>query len=302
MTTKNVLLNAIRIDGGTQARTGLDLAVVAEYREVIQAGGTLPPAVVFFDGAETWLAGGFHRYHAYVGEGKASMPCEVRPGTLREAILFACGDNATHGLRRTKDDKRKAVGMLLADAEWTLLSNQQIAKLCAVSHTFVNNQRTALTAPPPVTGGATGTGNVSPPKVAPKAPAAPKEPPAPPPAAEKTEAEKLSEQAAEDAHGGSELSEMLASAEAEAAELREQVKAASADDQKAETMKWQRMCQTAQRRQQELQQVVGDRESELRRHVATLRRIGKAVGEDEEIGMKLAATVEAFVKHAKVSA
>lgn len=64
-------------------------------------------------------------------------PSDVRTGTQRDAILFACGANATHGLRRTNDDKRKAVGVLLADAVWSKMSDREIARLCKVSNMLV---------------------------------------------------------------------------------------------------------------------------------------------------------------------
>jgi hypothetical protein len=62
---------------------------------------------------------------------------EVWPGTLRDAILFAAGANDRHGLRRSREDKRRAVETLLADAEWAAWSDREIARRCAVSHPLV---------------------------------------------------------------------------------------------------------------------------------------------------------------------
>jgi hypothetical protein len=62
--------------------------------------------------------------------GKA--PCEIRQGSLRDAILFACGANAVHGLRRTNKDKRRAVRTLLKDPEWSQWTDVEIARRCAV--------------------------------------------------------------------------------------------------------------------------------------------------------------------------
>lgn len=135
---KKLNLNTIRIDGGTQSRVGLSESTVAEYVESLDS---LPPVVVFFDGADHWLADGFHRLHAYRSAGKASVPADVRTGTQREAVLFSLGANAAHGLRRTNADKRKAVQTLLGDAEWTEWSDRKIAEACGVSNTFVSNLR-----------------------------------------------------------------------------------------------------------------------------------------------------------------
>lgn len=57
------------------------------------------------------------------------------------AVLYACGANAAHGLRRTNADKRRAVLTLLEDGEWAKLSDEEIARRCAVSRPFVGGLR-----------------------------------------------------------------------------------------------------------------------------------------------------------------
>jgi lysophospholipase L1-like esterase len=138
--TKNINIKLIRIDGGTQSRVALNQDVVSDYRDAL-ARGDLPPVVLFFDGSDHWLADGFHRFHAYRTAGKASIPADVRSGTKRDAMLFSFGANGAHGLRRTNDDKRKAVSAMLADAEWSALSDRQIAIHCAVTQPFVSGLR-----------------------------------------------------------------------------------------------------------------------------------------------------------------
>jgi ParB-like chromosome segregation protein Spo0J len=138
---KKLNLNAIRIDGGTQSRVEIDNEAVADYAEAIKVGIDFPPIVVFHDGADYWLADGFHRYHAHKQAGKASIEAEVRSGTVREAILHSLGANCTHGLRRSNADKRKAVQTLLADAEWAAWSDRKIAEACGVTHPFVAHLR-----------------------------------------------------------------------------------------------------------------------------------------------------------------
>jgi hypothetical protein len=140
----NVLLELLRIDGGTQPRASLDETVVAEYAEALKAGGKLPPVIVYFDGSEWWLADGFHRYHAHRAAGATEISAEVREGTRRDAVLFSAGANASHGLRRTNDDKRRAVMTLLNDAEWMRWSDNAIAKACSVSNHMVASLRSAI--------------------------------------------------------------------------------------------------------------------------------------------------------------
>src|SRR5690606_22194691 len=112
-------LDLIQIDGGTQSRAALNDHVVSDYAEAIKAGASFPPVVVFYDGKKHWLADGFHRFHADAKAGHSHIPADVRQGTRRDAILHSVGANETHGLRRTRDDKRRAVLTLLMDQEWS---------------------------------------------------------------------------------------------------------------------------------------------------------------------------------------
>jgi hypothetical protein len=134
---KKINLDAIRLDGGTQPRERIDMNVVREYADVLTAGAELPPLVVFDDGAEKWLADGFHRWHAHKLAGRASVSAAIHAGSLDDAKLNASGANATHGLRRTNEDKRRSVEMALAVPACREWSDTQLAKHCGVSVPFV---------------------------------------------------------------------------------------------------------------------------------------------------------------------
>lgn len=142
---QGLALAVIQIDGGTQSRATLNEQVVNEYAEAIQAGATFPPIVVYYDGKKHWLADGFHRFHAYQKAGREKVAADVRQGTRRDAILHSVGANEAHGLRRTNDDKRRAVLTLLGDTEWSKWSDGEIAKRCAVSREYVNRLRPIVT-------------------------------------------------------------------------------------------------------------------------------------------------------------
>jgi hypothetical protein len=133
-------LSQIRVDGGTQPRAELDEKTVAEYAEAMRDGASFPKVVVFHDGKVHWLADGFHRYGAAKREG-LDLEAEIRQGTQRDAVLYSVGANSDHGLRRTKEDKRRAVLRLLEDEEWGQWSNRGIAKRCAVDEGMVRNLR-----------------------------------------------------------------------------------------------------------------------------------------------------------------
>lgn len=147
-TSTLLALSAITNDGGTQMRAGMDAATITEYTEVLTASAAwpFPPVVVYYDGEKYWLADGFHRVNAAHRSGcYVQIPAEVKPGTRRDAILHAAGANASHGLRRTNGDKRRAVEMLLRDPEWSQWSDGEISRRCMVSDRFVANVRKELT-------------------------------------------------------------------------------------------------------------------------------------------------------------
>jgi hypothetical protein len=54
------------------------------------------------------------------------------------------GANQSHGLRRTNDDKRRAVMTLLNDEEWGGWSANEISKRCGVSQPFVSQIKSSL--------------------------------------------------------------------------------------------------------------------------------------------------------------
>jgi ParB-like chromosome segregation protein Spo0J len=140
---KKINLNVIRIDGGTQPRERINMEAVGDYAEAIKVGIEFPAVVVFHDGVEHWLADGFHRYHAHKQAGKASIEADVRSGTQLDAKLYAVGANGAHGLRRSNEDKRRAVQMVLDEPTWHSWSDRKIAEACGVDHKTVAACRAA---------------------------------------------------------------------------------------------------------------------------------------------------------------
>lgn len=138
---ERVDLSAIRLDGGTQPRAAIDPALVETYADDMGRGDPFPAPIVFFDGADYWLADGFHRVHAAGALKWDGLLCEVRQGTQRDAILYSVGANDSHGLRRTNEDKRRAVLRLLNDPEWSVWGDREIARACRVGHPLVASLR-----------------------------------------------------------------------------------------------------------------------------------------------------------------
>ncbi len=137
--TKKIKLSEIVTDAGTQVRAGLNEATVADYAEALAEGAKFPPVVVFHDGSRYLAADGFHRIHAALRSGATQIECDVRKGSKLDALKFALGCNAHHGLPRTNADKRHAVEMALT--EWPHLADAELARICAVGNKFVGDTR-----------------------------------------------------------------------------------------------------------------------------------------------------------------
>lgn len=133
MRTKSLKLEDIRLDGDTQPRTEIDYAVVAEYAELFASGATLPPVVVFHDGASYWLADGFHRWFGARDAKLTKLPCELHTGSLDDARWYSYAANQKHGVRRTNADKAKAVRSALRHPYGPKKSDTQIAEYVGVA-------------------------------------------------------------------------------------------------------------------------------------------------------------------------
>jgi FtsZ-binding cell division protein ZapB len=142
----NINLDKIVIDAGTQARAKIDQELVAEYTDLLKQGTVFDPVTLFYDGAQYFLADGFHRYFANRKAGSPNINANTIEGTLRDAILFSFSANSKHGRRPNAADRRKAVTTMLNDIEWQDYSDREIARICDVSHTLVATIRKELNA------------------------------------------------------------------------------------------------------------------------------------------------------------
>ena len=141
---KKIDISAIRTDGGTQARLKLDYDVVKEYAECMKDGEKFPPVTVFHDGSEYWLANGFHRYFATKSNGELEIECEVKQGTLDDAVLYAFSANGRQGLSMSYEDKRSIIIRMLQHPVWGKWSNAEIAKHVGSSKMTVGRVKASL--------------------------------------------------------------------------------------------------------------------------------------------------------------
>ena len=137
----HVSLNDIVLDAGTQSREKIDDAVVAQYADDMMNGDIFPPISVYFDGNKYYPSDGHHRCYAAIKAGIPNILCDVKEGTVRDAIFASFAANPHHGKPRTAADKRKILTSILLDIEWQDMSDRAIAKHCRVSSPFVASMR-----------------------------------------------------------------------------------------------------------------------------------------------------------------
>jgi hypothetical protein len=135
-------MSVVRIGGDTQPRTAINLGIVQEYVEAMQAGAEFPAVTVVHDGAAHWLVDGFHRFFAHRRLNRPQIKAEVVAGELADARWLSVAANKAHGLRRTNEDKAKAVIRALK-LRWEL-SNPAIAEHVGVSEAMVRRYREIL--------------------------------------------------------------------------------------------------------------------------------------------------------------
>jgi transposase-like protein len=142
----NIPINDIQTDGGTQPRAALDWDAIYDYADAMSAGAKFPAVTVFYDGERYWLADGFHRVRAAYAAEFETIECDLRQGTLEDAQWYSFSANRTNGLRRTNDDKQRAVRAAITHPKGAELSNRQIAAHVGVDEGTVRNWREKLTA------------------------------------------------------------------------------------------------------------------------------------------------------------
>ncbi len=142
-------LYKIRIDGNTQARIKLNQDVVNEYAEHLKDGDKFPPMVVYHDGADYWLADGFHRYFAYKLNKETMVEVETIAGTVEDAqeYSFSANQGSKRGLSNSPEDNRNIIIRMLQSPRWSVWSSDTIAKHVGVSLSTVKRVKSSLELP-----------------------------------------------------------------------------------------------------------------------------------------------------------
>lgn len=136
-----VKLHYIEKDMALQIRCQNDVDQIDNLCAAIEEGHDIPPVDLFWDetAKRYFIGDGWHRILAYEQRGWEDIPAIVHQGGRPAALKHALGANASHGLRRTNKDKRRAIE--IATSEFPRLSNVAIAELCKVTDKTVARYR-----------------------------------------------------------------------------------------------------------------------------------------------------------------
>ena len=134
-----IAVEDIEMDPVTQPRASMDVNIIHEYSMLMKQGTNFPPVVVFDDEKTNRfiLADGWYRMMAKKQAAITNVLCEVHQGDIHDAVKYAAGANALHGVRRTNEDKHRSVIMLLEDEKWKDMSDRAIGEAARVDHKTV---------------------------------------------------------------------------------------------------------------------------------------------------------------------
>lgn len=141
--TKAVSLDAIEVDG-CQSRASTNAEAVEDYAQAWRDGEVFPPVVLFTDGSAYWPGDGIHRILAAKKAERSSISAVVENGGADAARLYGASRlaNGKNGMRRTRADVRKSIGIVLAiNPKW---SDRRVAEHVGASQTTVGAVRSEL--------------------------------------------------------------------------------------------------------------------------------------------------------------
>lgn len=127
-----------------QFRESYDPQVVRDYAELLADGVDFPAVTVFDTEEGLILVDGFQRMAAHTAIDKRKIICDVKDGSVRDAILYALSANVKNASRLTNADKRKAASYMFNDPELSLLSDNEISKRIGATQPAVSKWRKEL--------------------------------------------------------------------------------------------------------------------------------------------------------------
>jgi hypothetical protein len=123
-------------------RDTINMEVVEDYAEALNAKAVFPAVDVFKVGRGYTLVDGWHRFYAYRKANKKNILANIHEGEREDCLRFALKCNRIHGLRRSNADKKRSA--MLAIREWPKLVGREIADMVGVSHTYIDRLRQSM--------------------------------------------------------------------------------------------------------------------------------------------------------------
>src|SRR5215213_5692680 len=135
-----IALSAIELDWDAYPREDIDENRILEFRDLVadpEAAGRLPPIELVPSTEQPGMfriADGVHRLHAFLDEGRGTIPAIVLPAAT-DVFVHAVKRASISAKPLTRAEKRAAVQRILQDhPDW---SNHRIADDLGVSRPFV---------------------------------------------------------------------------------------------------------------------------------------------------------------------
>lgn len=133
-----VPLSRLVFDSDYQMRE--ELPSISDYVAILEDQETdawpfESPITVCEVGKKYVVVDGFTRGNACKKHGRETVNVRVKKATKNEAFKMALSSNSTHGIARTRADKRKAI--IKAVGKWPSYSARSIAVICDVSRPLV---------------------------------------------------------------------------------------------------------------------------------------------------------------------
>ncbi len=135
----------IVVDENLQCRTKKNQAAINEYSGRFREHVALPPVVIFRDSHGTnLLADGFHRVCGAVQAKLTALQADVYQGSWHDALIYAAGANAGHGVRRSRMDVECTIRKLLADPDCWTWTDRRLASCAVCDHKTIKRVRDEL--------------------------------------------------------------------------------------------------------------------------------------------------------------
>ena len=149
-----IRLNKITVDLRIESLIAPFQNKVRGYRHILVTNyDELPNILVFNSGKKIYLVDGWERYKIARDSKKEEIECEVKFGSLREAIQFSLSraDQIYPRIRttpRTKyrpDTIHRYIKACINDPKWGQLNDRWIARMCGVSYALVRKMHQEIT-------------------------------------------------------------------------------------------------------------------------------------------------------------